>query len=116
MRPVSGFDALLAYFLDRLVPVCTQLLEAAAVAGEIRSDMDAYELMRGVVKPGTGADSDPHYDARRPVEPLVAGLRRPHQLSAGQLMQTGHPGRDQREARTLGSPAQEGGHAADVDL
>src|SRR5258706_11335796 len=41
----AGFDALHAYFLDRLVPVCAQLLDAAAEAGEIRSDLDAYELM-----------------------------------------------------------------------
>jgi AcrR family transcriptional regulator len=70
----AGFDTLHAYFLDRLVPVCTQLLEAAAVAGEIRSDMDAYELMRGVGNLCIGADHDPRYDARRLVELLIAGL------------------------------------------
>ncbi|MEU7003834.1 TetR/AcrR family transcriptional regulator [Nonomuraea sp. NPDC046570] len=74
----AGFDTLHAYFLDRLVPVCAQLLEAAAVAGEIRSDMDAYELMRGVGNLCIGADNDPRYDARRLVELLIAGLRLPH--------------------------------------
>ncbi|GGT17625.1 TetR/AcrR family transcriptional regulator [Streptomyces chromofuscus] len=74
----AGFDALHAYFIDRLVPVCTQLLEAAAEAGEIRSDLTAYELMRGVGNLCVGADSDARYDARRLVELLVAGLRRPH--------------------------------------
>ncbi|WKX73848.1 TetR/AcrR family transcriptional regulator [Streptomyces sp. XD-27] len=74
----AGFDALHAYFLDRLVPVCAQLLEAAAAAGEIRSDMDAYVLMRGVGNLCIGADSDPRYDARRLVELLIAGLGRPH--------------------------------------
>lgn len=73
----ADFDALHAYFLDRLVPVCTQLLEAAAAAGEIRSDLQAYELMRGVGNLCIGADSDPHYDARRLVELLIAGLRLP---------------------------------------
>ncbi|MEW2077820.1 TetR/AcrR family transcriptional regulator [Streptomyces sp. NPDC012403] len=73
----AGFDALHAYFLDRLVPVCTQLLEAAAAAGEIRSDIDAYALMRGVGNLCIGAESDPRYDARRLVELLVAGLRSP---------------------------------------
>ncbi|MCE7082869.1 TetR/AcrR family transcriptional regulator [Streptomyces sp. ST2-7A] len=73
----AGFEALHAYFLDRLVPVCTKLLEAAAVAGEIRPDIDAYQLMRGVGNLCIGADSDPRYDARRIVELLVAGLRRP---------------------------------------
>jgi AcrR family transcriptional regulator len=74
----AGFDTLHAYFLDRLVPVCAQLLEAAAVAGEIRSDIDAYELMRGVGNLCIGADTNPRYDARRLVELLIAGLRLPH--------------------------------------
>jgi AcrR family transcriptional regulator len=74
----AGFDTLHTYFLDRLVPVCTQLLDAAADSGEIRSDLEAYELMRGVGNLCIGADSDPRYDARRMVGLLVAGLRRPH--------------------------------------
>ncbi|WAL65400.1 TetR/AcrR family transcriptional regulator [Amycolatopsis cynarae] len=74
----AGFDALHAYFLDRLVPVCAQLLEAAADAGEIRSDLKAIELMRGVGNLCIGADTDPRYEPRRLVEVLIAGLRRPH--------------------------------------
>ncbi|WP_250562298.1 TetR/AcrR family transcriptional regulator [Sphaerisporangium fuscum] len=73
----AGFDTLHAYFLDRLVPVCTRLLDAAAAAGEIRSGLEAYELMRGVGNLCIGADSDPRYDARRLVELLIAGLRLP---------------------------------------
>ncbi|MEV4013953.1 helix-turn-helix domain-containing protein [Nonomuraea angiospora] len=73
----AGFDTLHAYFLDRLVPACAQLLEAAAAAGEIRSDVDAYELMRGVGNLCIGADNDPRYDARRLVALLIAGLRLP---------------------------------------
>lgn len=72
----AGFDTLHEYFLDRLVPVCGRLLEAAAAAGEIRSDMDPIELMRGVGNLCIGADTDPRYDARRLVGLLVAGLRR----------------------------------------
>ena len=60
------------------MPVCTQLLEAAAAAGEIGSDISGYELMRGVGNLCVGADNDPRYDARRLVELLVGGLRRPH--------------------------------------
>ncbi|MGW0211475.1 TetR/AcrR family transcriptional regulator [Streptomyces sp. NPDC003233] len=71
----AGFETLHAYFLDRLLPVCTELLEAAAAAGEIRSDLRAYELMRGVGNLCIGAESDPRYDARRLVELLVQGLR-----------------------------------------
>jgi hypothetical protein len=78
LRPdTAGFDRLHAYLVDRLVPVCAQLLDAAAEAGEIRPDMDAYELMRGVGNLCIGADNDPRYDARRLVELLIAGLRRP---------------------------------------
>ena len=44
----AGFEALHAYFLDRLVPVCAQLLDAAVGAGEIRPDVDAFELLYGV--------------------------------------------------------------------
>jgi AcrR family transcriptional regulator len=74
----AGFDTLHAYFLDRLVPVCAQLLDAAAQAGEIRTDMNALELMRGVGNLCIGADSDPRYDARRLVGLLITGLRLPH--------------------------------------
>ncbi|MCP2343241.1 TetR/AcrR family transcriptional regulator [Actinomadura rupiterrae] len=70
-----GFEALHAYFLDTLVPVCGQLLRAAADAGEIGSGVDAYELMRAVGNLCIGADEDPRYDARRMVALLVAGLR-----------------------------------------
>ncbi|WP_327701426.1 TetR/AcrR family transcriptional regulator [Streptomyces decoyicus] len=74
----AGFETLHTYFLDRLVPVCTQLLDAAAASGEIRSDLEAYALMRGVGNLCIGADNDPRYDARPLVGLLVAGLRRPH--------------------------------------
>ncbi|MGP8304463.1 TetR/AcrR family transcriptional regulator [Streptomyces inhibens] len=73
----TGFETLHAYFLDRLLPVCTQLLDAAAASGEIRSDLDAYQLMRGIGNLCIGAESDPRYDARRLVALLVAGLRQP---------------------------------------
>lgn len=79
LQPDSiGFDALHAYFLDRLVPVCAQLLEACAQAGEISADIDAYELMRGIGSLCVGADTDPRYHARRMVELLIAGLRQSH--------------------------------------
>lgn len=74
----AGFEVLHAYFLDRLLPVAARFLEAAAGAGEIRADVDAYQLLRGVGNLCIGADSDPRYDARRLVELLVAGLRRPN--------------------------------------
>ncbi|MFD7838443.1 TetR/AcrR family transcriptional regulator [Streptomyces sp. NPDC059761] len=74
----TGFEALHAYFLDRLLPVCTELLDAAVAAGEIRSDLTAYQFMRGIGNLCIGAETDSRYDARPLVELLVAGLRRPH--------------------------------------
>ncbi|MCI4066343.1 TetR/AcrR family transcriptional regulator [Micromonospora sp. R77] len=71
----AAFQTLHAYFLDRLVPVCDQLLDAAVAADEIRPDMDAYALLRGVGNLCIGAGSDPRYDARHLVDLLVAGLR-----------------------------------------
>jgi AcrR family transcriptional regulator len=71
----TGFSTLHTYFLDRLLPVCAQLLEAAAEAGEVSADIDAYEVMRGIGNLCVGADSDPRYNARRLVNLLIAGLR-----------------------------------------
>ena len=65
--------------------VCNRIIVTGAVeeefpeaSGEIRSDLKAYELMRGVGNLCIGAESDPRYDARRLVELLIAGLRRPN--------------------------------------
>ncbi|MGJ6967921.1 TetR/AcrR family transcriptional regulator [Streptosporangium sp. G11] len=71
----AAFETLHAYFLDRLVPVCVRLLDAAATAGEILPDVNAYELLRGVGNLCIGAENDPRYDARRMVALLIAGLR-----------------------------------------
>ena len=70
-----AFETLGAYFLDRLLPVCDQLLDAAATTGEIRPDIEAYELLRGVGNLCIGADNSTRYDARRLVGLLIAGLR-----------------------------------------
>ncbi|WP_405138052.1 TetR/AcrR family transcriptional regulator [Nocardia sp. NBC_01388] len=71
----AAFATLHAYFLDRLVPVCAQLLGAAGEAGEIRRDIEAVELMRGVGNLCIGAENSAHYNARRMVGLLIAGLR-----------------------------------------
>ncbi|MEU4596235.1 TetR/AcrR family transcriptional regulator [Nocardia sp. NPDC023988] len=69
------FQALHANFLDRLLPACGELLDAAAAAGEIRTDIDPYLLLRGIGNVCIGAESDQRYDARRVIELIVAGLR-----------------------------------------
>ena len=71
----AAFQTLHAYFIDRLVPVCGQLLQAAAAAGEIRPGQDAFELLRGVGNLCVGAGGDPRYNPRHLVGMLIAGLR-----------------------------------------
>jgi AcrR family transcriptional regulator len=70
------FAALHTQFLDRLMPVCAHLLDAATHAGEITTDVQPYELMRGVGNLCIGRDSDPRYDPRRLIDLLLQGLRR----------------------------------------
>lgn len=65
------------YFLERLVPVCAQLLEAAVVAGEARHDISALELMRGVGNLCIGSAAGSGYDARNLVALVLDGLRAP---------------------------------------
>ncbi|WP_395292571.1 TetR/AcrR family transcriptional regulator [Kitasatospora hibisci] len=72
------FAALHTHFLDRLTPVCGELLDAAAQAGETRPGIQPYELMRGIGNLCIGRDADPRYDPRRLIEVLLQGLRRPH--------------------------------------
>jgi AcrR family transcriptional regulator len=71
----ARFETLHAYFLDLLMPVCAQLLDAAAAVGEIRPGTDVYGFMRAIGNLCVGAEGDSRYDARRMVELLVAGLR-----------------------------------------
>jgi AcrR family transcriptional regulator len=71
------FQTLHAYFIERLVPVCAQLLDAAASSGEIRADIDPYGLMRGIGNLCVGAEDDSRYDARAMVGLLISGLRQP---------------------------------------
>jgi AcrR family transcriptional regulator len=69
----AGFETLHTWFLDRLVPVCAELLDAAVAAGEVRTQLDGLQLMWGVGNLCIG--DDPRYDARRLVAHLLAGMR-----------------------------------------
>ncbi|MET9559306.1 MULTISPECIES: TetR/AcrR family transcriptional regulator [Streptomyces] len=73
----SRFTALHTYFLDRLGPVCAELLAAAVDSGDIRPGTRPYELMRGIGNLCIGRDSDPRYDPRRLIELLLLGLKQP---------------------------------------
>lgn len=72
----AAFDTLHAYFLDHLLPVCAQLLDAATAAGEISPGTDPYEFLRAVGNLCIGAGNDPRYQPRRVVGLLVQGLQR----------------------------------------
>ncbi|MBB0245072.1 TetR family transcriptional regulator [Streptomyces alkaliphilus] len=69
------FAALHSYFLDRLLPVCGQLLDAAVEAGDIEAGTQPYELMRGIGNLCIGHENDPRYDPRRLIALLLQGLR-----------------------------------------
>lgn len=75
LRPgSSGFAALHTYFIDRLVPVCTQLLDAAATSGEIHTEIQPYELLRGIGNLCIAPDDS--YDPRRLIAVLLRGMER----------------------------------------
>ncbi|MFD8916008.1 TetR/AcrR family transcriptional regulator [Streptomyces sp. NPDC059575] len=69
------FAALHTYFLDRLLPVCAHLLDAAAESGEISPGTQPYELLRGIGNLCVGRENDPRYDPRRLIALLLQGLQ-----------------------------------------
>lgn len=78
---LNSDDAALAplheFFVERLVPVCGDLLSAASAAGELRRDVGAYQLMRSIGNLCIGGEQDPRYAPRSAVEMMLAGLRDP---------------------------------------
>jgi hypothetical protein len=73
----AGYPALHQLFLDRLVPVLSDLLAAATASGEVVADIRPYELIRAVGDLVAWTVRDPDYDVRRIVTLLVSGLRQP---------------------------------------
>lgn len=71
----AGVDTLHGLFLDRLLPVLTDLLAATAAARQTTPGIDSYELMRGIGNLCAGAEHDPDYDARHVVALLLNGCR-----------------------------------------
>lgn len=69
------YRALPAYFREHLEPVLRSLLAAAGAAGEVRGDVDAYELLRAVANLCVPiAEVEPGH-SQRMVELLIDGLR-----------------------------------------
>ncbi|AFU00659.1 TetR/AcrR family transcriptional regulator [Nocardia brasiliensis] len=73
----DSFTALHALFLDRLVPVFSEMLCAAQGMGEVTADVSAYQLLRAIGDICAGAErEDPNYDARITIGLLLDGCRR----------------------------------------
>lgn len=70
-----AFAALPGYFKQKLVPALRNLLDAAAVVGEVRGDIEPYDLLRAVGGLGMSAHYDGPDHARQIVALLVDGLR-----------------------------------------
>jgi AcrR family transcriptional regulator len=69
----AGVNALHQYFVDRLVPVCDALLDAA-LEPEASGRVSGYMLMRGIGNLCIGGGNDPDYDAARLAGLLVTGV------------------------------------------
>lgn len=73
-----AFDALPAYFQQRLGPALTSLLDAAAAAGEVRPGVAPRDLLRAVgnlcLPAGPASDDDAGH-SQRMVALLLDGLR-----------------------------------------
>ena len=67
--------ALHQLFLDRLLPVLSDLLDAARKSGEVVADVRPYELLRAIGDLVAWTIHDPDYDVRHIVTLLLTGLR-----------------------------------------
>jgi AcrR family transcriptional regulator len=70
-----AYDALPAYFDQRLRPAVRALLESAVAAGEVRTDVDADDIVSAVSSLCMSGRDDGSAHARRMVALLVDGLR-----------------------------------------
>lgn len=68
----EGVNALHQYFVERLVPVCDTLLDAA-LAPEARGRLSGYMLMRGIGNLCIGGGNASDYDAAHLAALLVTG-------------------------------------------
>jgi AcrR family transcriptional regulator len=68
-----AFGSLRSYFEERVQPACKMLLDSAVAAGEVRSDVEADELLHAVASLCMPAQDDTR--AQRMVALLIDGLR-----------------------------------------
>ncbi len=71
----TAFSTLPAYFDKRLRPALGALLDAAAATGEMRTDIEPYDLLRAVGNLCMSAKDDQTDYVRRMITLIVDGLR-----------------------------------------
>lgn len=98
------FTALHVLFLDRLVPVLADLLDAARAAGEVVAPISAYRLLRAVGDLVAWSPHDPDYDVREVVTLLISGLRQPQPNRTEPAGPRTEPLPDPASCRTRPSP------------
>ena len=70
-----AFEGLPAYFRQNLEPALQALLDAAVAAGQIRDDIEPYELLRAVGNLSIASGEDGAVRSQRMVDLLIDGLR-----------------------------------------
>ncbi len=70
-----AFDKLPAYFQASFEPALGSLLDAAAIAGEVRPDVAPYDLLRAIGNLSVASGEDGAGHTRRMVDLLLDGLR-----------------------------------------
>lgn len=71
----ATFEALPAYFRQHLAPALRSLLEAAAAVGEIRADVEPFDLLRAVANLCVSSGDDAAGHSKRMIALLLDGLR-----------------------------------------
>ncbi|WP_047309250.1 TetR/AcrR family transcriptional regulator [Rhodopseudomonas palustris] len=70
-----AYDSLPAYFEQRLVPALKSLLDKAGAAGEVRRDVDPFDLLKAVAQLCNSAPGGDPEHTNRMVALLIDGLR-----------------------------------------
>lgn len=70
-----AFNELPEYFRSRFEPALVSLLEASVAAGDIRGDVEAYDLLRGIGNLSVAKGDDGIAHTHRMLDLLVDGLR-----------------------------------------
>lgn len=71
----AAYQSLPDYVVGQLTPALSELLDAAAAKGKIRTDVDAREFLLAALRLASPASEGEVEEARRMVALLVAGLR-----------------------------------------